>query len=40
MMLIPVFHDEYIDIDEEEYNKIMANSKRGDKGFGSSDIKH
>ena len=26
--------------DEEEYNKIMANSKRGDKGFGSSDIKH
>ena len=40
MMLIPVFHDEYIDADEEEYNKIMANSKRGDKGFGSSDVKH
>lgn len=40
MMLIPVFHDEYIDADEEEYNKIMANSQRGDKGFGSSDIKH
>ena len=40
MMLIPIFHDEYIDADEEEYNKIMENSQRGDKGFGSSDIKH
>ena len=40
MMLIPVFHDEYVDIDEDDYNKIMANSKRGDKGFGSQDIKH
>lgn len=40
MMLIPVFHDEYIDADEEEYNKIMKNSQRGDKGFGSSDVKH
>ena len=40
MMLIPVFHDEYIDTDEDEYNKIMANSKRGDSGFGSHDIKH
>jgi len=40
MILIPVFHDEYVDTDEDNYNKIMANSKRGDKGFGSSDIKH
>ena len=40
MMLLPVFHDEYIDTDEETYNKIMENSKRGDSGFGSSDIKH
>ena len=40
MMLIPVFHDAYIEADEEEYNKIMENSQRGDKGFGSSDIKH
>ena len=40
MMLIPIFHDEYIEADEEEYNKIMENSQRGDKGFGSSDIKH
>jgi dUTPase len=40
MMLIPVFHDEYIEIDEDNYNKIMENSQRGDKGFGSSDIKH
>jgi hypothetical protein len=40
MMLIPVFHDEYVDTDEDTYNKIMGNSKRGDKGFGSSDVKH
>jgi len=40
MVLIPVFHDEYIDITEDEYNKIMSNSKRGDGGFGSTDIKH
>ena len=40
MMLIPIFHDEYIETDEDNYNKIMENSQRGDKGFGSSDIKH
>jgi dUTPase len=39
-MLIPVFHDEYIETDEDNYNKIMENSQRGDKGFGSSDVKH
>ena len=40
MILIPVFHDEYIEVSEDEYNKIMENSQRGDKGFGSSDVKH
>lgn len=40
MMLIPIFHDEYIDTTEDEYNKIMENSQRGDKGFGSQDVKH
>jgi len=40
MMLIPVFHDEYIETDEDNYDKIMENSQRGDKGFGSSDVKH
>ena len=40
MMLIPVFHDEYVETDEDNYNKIMENSQRGDKGFGSSDVKH
>lgn len=40
MMLIPVFHDEYIEATEDEYNKIMENSQRGDSGFGSQDIKH
>ena len=40
MMLIPVFHDEYVDTDEENYNKIMEGSLRGANGFGSSDVKH
>ena len=40
MMLIPVFHSQYYETTEEEYNEIMSNSKRGDSGFGSSDIKH
>lgn len=40
MVLIPVFHDEYEDVTEDEYNEIMSNSKRGDCGFGSQDIKH
>jgi dUTPase len=40
MMLIPVFHTEYIETSEEEYNDIMSKSNRGDSGFGSSDIKH
>lgn len=40
MMLIPVFHTEYVEVDENEYNDIMSNSNRGDSGFGSSDIKH
>ena len=40
MMLIPIFHTQYEEIDENEYNKIMQESNRGDAGFGSSDIKH
>ena len=40
MMLIPIFHSEYVEVKEDEYNTIMANSQRGDKGFGSQDIKH
>lgn len=40
MMLIPVFHTQYEEIKEEEYNAIMSNSLRGDKGFGSQDVKH
>ena len=40
MMLLPVFHSEYIEVEEDEYNKIMEDSKRGDNGFGSSDVKH
>ena len=40
MMLIPIFHDEYVDVNEETYNDVMSNSQRGDSGFGSQDIKH
>lgn len=40
MMLIPIFHTQYIDVDENEYNAIMSNSQRGDNGFGSQDVKH
>jgi len=40
MMLIPVFHTTYVNTDEDNYNKIMSKSERGDSGFGSQDIKH
>ena len=40
MMLIPIFHTEYVEVNEVEYEKIMSNSNRGDAGFGSSDVKH
>lgn len=40
MMLIPVFHTEYEEVNESTYNKIMEGSERGDNGFGSQDIKH
>ena len=40
MMLIPVFHTQYIETDETKYNAIMSQSLRGDSGFGSSDVKH
>lgn len=39
MMLIPVFHTQYEEVDESSYNDVMSNSQRGDSGFGSSDIK-
>jgi len=40
MMLIPIFHTQYEEVNSEEYNKIMSKSKRGDSGFGSADVKH
>ena len=40
MMLIPIFHTEYEEISEDEYNELMSNSERGSDGFGSSDVKH
>lgn len=40
MMLIPVFHTQYEEVSEDEYNALMIGSQRGDNGFGSSDVKH
>ena len=40
MMLIPIFHTYYEEIEEYDYNKIMGSSQRGDNAFGSSDVKH
>jgi hypothetical protein len=38
--VLPVEHHEAKEISEEEYNQLMNQSKRGDNGFGSSDVKH
>lgn len=40
MLIIPILHEEYIPVDEDEYNNIMKDSERGDSAFGSSDVKH
>lgn len=40
MLIIPILHEEYESISEDEYNNVMSNSNRGDAGFGSSDEKH
>lgn len=36
---IKVILDEYVEVDEAEYNKISLGSDRGEGGFGSSDNK-
>lgn len=40
MMVFEIKHTEWVELDEENYNKNMEDSKRGDNGFGSSDVKH
>lgn len=40
MLILPIVHEQYEEVDEDEYNKIMSESERGDSGFGSSDEKH
>lgn len=41
MMILPIIHKTPVPVSEEEYNKIMKNSKRGSNAFGSSnEIKH
>jgi dUTPase len=40
LLVLPVEHHEAKEITAEEYDKLMNQSKRGDNGFGSSDVKH
>lgn len=40
LIKIHVPHSEPNEITEEEFNKKMNKSERGDSGFGSSDVKH
>lgn len=40
MIVLPVYHVNPFEIDEDEYNELMKNSARGADGFGSSDVKH
>lgn len=40
MMIFEIKHYEWEETNEESYNNIMRDSKRGDAGFGSSDVKH
>lgn len=40
MIIVPILHEEYSEVSEDEYNEQMKNSERGDAGFGSSDVKH
>jgi len=40
MVIVPVYHSDIIEIDENEYNNIMKDSSRGDAAFGHSDVKH
>lgn len=40
MVILPVINGNYIEVDEDEYFKIMANSDRGFAALGSSDVQH
>ena len=40
MVILPIKRMDAEEISKEEYEKIMSNSQRGSKSFGSSDIKH
>lgn len=40
MVVLPVYHLEPLEINENDYNEIMKNSTRGADAFGSSDVKH
>lgn len=40
MVILPVLHMNPVEISQNEYDEIMADSKRGDGAFGHNDIKH
>lgn len=39
MLILDIHHLDLSEIDENSYNEIMKDSKRGDSGFGSTDVK-
>ena len=40
MVILPVIHPAIKELTKSEYSDVTSDSTRGDKGFGSSDIKH
>lgn len=40
MVILPVIHPVIKELTKNEYSDVTSDSTRGDKGFGSSDIKH
>lgn len=39
-LILPLYKSEDEEVDENEFIKMTINSKRGDSGFGSSNVKH
>ena len=40
MVVLPMVKTEIEEVEENVYNELMSDSKRGSDGFGSSDVKH
>lgn len=40
MVILPIIHSDWTEVNKDEYNSIMSDSERGSNGFGSGDEKH